>query len=147
MKTQLKNILTVGALVCSLATLTVPTVAATELPQFLGSYCTGSSARYVGMRNFYAELSISDAGLATSSGTIQARSGYTCDATLELQRKQGSSWITINEWDDSGTGMVIKANWLVTSGYDYRTKLSADVYDDSDRFVETLTVYSPVVEY
>lgn len=147
MKTQFKSILTAGALVCSLATFTIPTAAVAELPQFPGSHSTFISARYVGMRLFYAELSISDSGLATSSGTIQARSGYTCDATLELQRKQGASWITIKEWEGSGKSISFKENWYVTSGYDYRIKLSADVYDTSDSLIEALTTYSAVVEY
>lgn len=147
MKTQLKSILTAGALVCSLVAFIIPTAAATELPQFLGSYSSFISARYVGMRLFYAELNISNVGLATSSGTIEARSGYTCDATLELQRKQGSSWITVKKWDDSGKSISFKENWYVTSGYDYRVKLSADVHDTNNKLVESLTTYSAMVEY
>lgn len=148
MNAKLKRMLGAGVLVCSLSLLSIPTITTAEATQFPKHFFSEDiSTRYIGMRMFYAELNISSTGLSTSAGTIETRTGYTCDVTLELQRDSGSSWISIKEWEDGGKSISFKENWYVTSGHDYRVKLSADVYDSSNRLVESLTTYSAVVEY
>ena len=72
--------------------------------------------------------------------------GYTCDATLELQQKSGSSWETVKEWSSSGRVNDFDEGWYVVRG-DYRLKASALVFDPTGRLVENQTAYSSVVEY
>lgn len=105
------------------------------------------SPRYVALSRFSATLSINSNGCATCLGTAITNINYTCDATLELQQKAGSSWETIKDWSSSGDMNSFSESWYVASGYDYRLKLSVDVYTISGKWVEGPTTYSKTVYY
>ena len=40
---------------------------------------------------------------------------------------------------------MVQDNFNLESGVDYRIKVTVNVYDDSDRIIETVTKYSSVV--
>lgn len=102
--------------------------------------------RYVGLTEFSTKLEINSNGYATCVADIRTDLGYTCDATLELQQKSGSSWETVKEWSSSGRVNEFDEGWYVVRG-DYRLKASALVFDPTGRLVENQTAYSSVVEY
>ena len=52
-----------------------------------------------------ATLSISSSGVANCKGRVAPTyDDCTSSVTVRLQRKSGSSWITLRTWTDSGTG-------------------------------------------
>ena len=64
--------------------------------------------------------------------------------TVELQQKDGSTWKTIKEWSDSGDVIRFNKAQFVARGYDYRLKLTTEVYDANGKFVEDDVTYSGV---
>lgn len=66
---------------------------------------------------------------------------------MKLQQKVGTSWETVKEWTSSGTTNNFAESWYVTSGYDYRVEILADVYNSSGNMIESQTTHSSVVEY
>lgn len=104
------------------------------------------SARYQGLSRLGADLSISS-GSATCTGTATTVSGYTCDATLRLQRYTNSKWKNVKTWTLSGKTNRFSETYYVTSGYEYRLEITADVYNSSGTLVDTATVYSNQVNY
>lgn len=105
------------------------------------------SPRFSTVSTFKATLSINSSGYATCKGIIDMRTGYTAEVLLELQQKNGTNWETIKEWSDSGRWPDINDNRFVTAGYDYRLKLSADVYGAGGNLVESPVTYSSIVYY
>ena len=77
-------------------------------------------------------------------GPCTVASGYEAEATLELQQKDGSTWKTIKEWSDSGDVIRFNKAQFVARGYDYRLKLTTEVYDANGKFVEDDVTYSGV---
>lgn len=112
---------------------------------YVASQQTGD-LRYIGLTNFYAKLTISSNGYALCTAEASALPLYSCDATMKLQQKSGGSWITVEEWTSSGRTNKFNYGYYVKSGYDYRLKISADVYI-SGKLVESQTEYSTVVHY
>ncbi|MFB2020726.1 hypothetical protein ACEVJL_04490 [Pseudoflavonifractor sp. P01025] len=102
--------------------------------------------RYIALTKLSAILKINSIGDASCTAYANTRSTYSCDATLELQQKSGGSWKTLKEWTSSGQLNQFNESFRVTSGYDYRLKISADVYNGG-KFVESQTIYSTVVYY
>ena len=114
-----------------------------------GYYATSQqtrNVRYTGITTFESELEISGNGYASCSTIVRALLGYSCDVTLELQQKSGNSWKSVKEWTSSGRTNSINEGCYVTSGHDYRLKLSADVYAGG-KLVESQTEYSTAVHY
>ena len=103
--------------------------------------------RYAYIRNANASLTITS-GLADSSATVStSSSSYDVELTVELQQNR-SGWDTIKTWTDSGARYASAGgNWYVVSGYDYRVKATATVYNSSGREIETATLYSNVESY
>lgn len=104
------------------------------------------AARYQGLSRLGAELSISS-GSATCTGTATTVSGYTCDVTLRLQRYTNSKWKNVKTWTLSGKTNRFNETYYVTSGYEYRLEITADVYHSGGTLVDTATVYSNQVNY
>ena len=103
--------------------------------------------RYTGLRVFSATLTIDNAGKALCIGNARTNTAYTCEATLELQQKNNNSWSNVHKWTSSGQTNDLEEEWYVKSGYDYRLKLSADIYSSTGKFVTSYTTYSGIVEY
>ena len=145
---------TIALSVCSLSLLcSAPALAAessnynpTPLEYSVNSQ-QAETFRYVGLSRLITSLDIDSNGYASCTGEARALVGYTCDATLELQQKSGSTWETIKTWTSSGRINSFSKDWYVTSGHDYRLKLSADVYASSGSLVEKSITYSKTVDY
>ena len=104
--------------------------------------------RYEVISFISATLSISGAGKADCHSSVRVKSGYSVDLKAELQQNKGSGWSTIHDWAASGKNRVeVMGPWYVLSGYSYRLKVTATVYDSNGNFVEAPVEYSKVQEY
>ena len=83
--------------------------------------------------------------LAIYGGTL-VPNGYDAYVKVELQQKNGTSWTTIKTWTDRYEAYaMVSRNYAVTSGYQYRLKLTHKAYDSNGNLIETLTTYSDIV--
>ena len=92
-------------------------------------------------------MTISSGGYASCLGDCTVRSEYDAEVILELQQKKGSSWTTIMDWSDSGRRVSFDKGQFVSRGYDYRLKISADIYDSDGDLVEDATSYSTIESF
>ena len=105
------------------------------------------SPRYVVLKSFFVDLSISTSGRATCSAEANVNSSYTVVITTELQQNDGG-WHTIKS-QVSNEGIRVNDNMIyyVCSGSDYRVFGTARVYDSKGNCIETVTVSSNVISY
>ena len=103
--------------------------------------------RYENLANISADLYISPTGMASSSGS--ARSHYETDridlaVTLQHRRPGSNVWIETESWYTSNIFFsALEPDPIkVDSGYEYRTRVIATVYDQYDNFVESVVLYS-----
>ena len=54
---------------------------------------------------------------------------------------------TIMDWSDSGRRVSFDKGQFVSRGYDYRLKISADIYDSDGDLVEDATSYSTIESF
>ena len=107
--------------------------------------------RYEEIMRFDPALTISSSGYAQCSSEIRTfDSSYEIDLTMSLQRSSndGRTWSTVETWDTSDYGSAaLEEGRFVLSGYSYRVKATADIYDESGDLIEEESVTSPVEEY
>ena len=145
MKLQLNRIIVPLVLVVGCTTMcTTIQAQATEPQTFYGE---SSLPRYAAIERLTATLKINSSGRVSCGGSASTILGYSCDATMKLQQKVGTSWETVKEWTSSGTTNNFAESWYVASGYDYRVEILADVYNSSGNMIESQTTHSSVVEY
>lgn len=102
------------------------------------------SPMYEVISNIYISLDISSSGKASCFADVNTSPAYSCDLTVELQERSGSSWTTIKTWTatDDGTGYTyVDGIWYVTPGA-YRLKVTAEITNSSGRLVEDPVEYS-----
>lgn len=106
-------------------------------------------ARYTNISSLSADLSITSSGLSSPYGRVKlSNSTDTVKLTVELQQKNGSSWDTIKSWSTTGSGTVyLDKTWYVSSGYTYRTHVTADVSNSSGSLEESAELNSSTVTY
>ena len=96
------------------------------------------SPRYSNIAVINAQLSInSNTGVAT----CRANSGFTGASsqklTCTLQRKSGSSWVTVKSWSTTSTASALLTKYYaVTSGHTYRLRVTCYVYNSSGTVIE-----------
>lgn len=93
-----------------------------------------------------ASINISSTGCATCAGTIVLHGGVKANVTLTLQKsKNGTTgWGDVKSWTDSGSySLSINEDYYVMSGYYYRVKLVAKIYDSNNKLLETIQESSP----
>lgn len=96
------------------------------------------------IRTFYSTIDIDDSGKATAYSYIfTSTSSNTVYLTVYLQKLSGNTWSTLTSGSSSGSPYTSKSvSRYVTSGYYYRAKGVASVYNSSGAFVESATLYS-----
>ena len=62
-------------------------------------------------------------------------------------RSLTAGWTTIMDWSDSGRRVSFDKGQFVSRGYDYRLKISADIYDSDGELVEDGTSYSTIESF
>ena len=68
---------------------------------------------------------------------------YEIDLTMSLQRSSndGRTWSTVETWDTSDYGSAaLEEGRFVLSGYSYRVKATAEIYDESGDLIEEESV-------
>lgn len=104
----------------------------------------GVQPRYTGVSKATTSLNISSSGKANVNGNVRTMSGYTVSVTVSLI-KDGTS---IKSWGASGDGEIqISKSYFVTSGHDYCTSLYVEVYNSSNKLVDSFTTNSNIVSY
>lgn len=107
--------------------------------------------RYEEIMRFDPALTISSSGYAQCSSEIRTfDSSYEIDLTMSLQRSSnnGRTWSTVKTWDTTDYGSAaLEEGWFVLSGYSYRVKATAEIYDESGDLIEEESVESSVEEY
>lgn len=90
--------------------------------------------RYTGISDMFSSLTVSSSGAAKCTGSVEVRSGYTVNLTVEL-KQDGTS---IKEWTSSGSGTVSAGGtYYVKSGHDYVVTTTAEVCDSKGNVIET----------
>lgn len=95
---------------------------------------------YVAVRQMKPKVTILSGGMIGCTDTVQLFSGYSVDATWELQSYNNGRWATQNTWTSSG-GPIVSLNKTRYSVPDslYRLKTSLVVYNSNDVVVERVT--------
>ncbi|MBM6888198.1 hypothetical protein [Pseudoflavonifractor phocaeensis] len=108
---------------------------------------TAIQPREIGVAIMNCRLSISSGGNASCFGDVSMSAGYDSEITLALQRStNGRTWSNVASWSGSGSETLTKSRF-VTSGYDYRCKLTVKVYNSSGEYVITYSQYSDTISY
>ena len=107
------------------------------------------SPMYEVIYNVYISLDISSSGKASCYADVDTSPTYSCDLTVELQEKSGSSWTTIKTWTatDDGAGYTyVDGTWYVLPGA-YQLKVTIEVYNSRGVLVEDPIEYSDTRYY
>lgn len=133
MKKWSKRCLAFTVVICIALMAAIPSLAAVP-PE--------SSPYYIALRSIYSDLVISNNNVAECTGTATAATGYTINATLELQQQNSRGWTSIKTWSDQGKNIAIEEDWPVSSSSTYRLKLTANVYNAAGTLIESPYAYS-----
>jgi len=105
--------------------------------------------KYQEMDMYKNSFDISSSGIASCKVSLESQSSdRTVKVYAYIQRYENGRWITIksgNASDDDGD-VSIYMQLMVLSGYDYRLKSFAYVYQDGSR-LESDTYYSKTLSY
>ena len=103
--------------------------------------------REIGIAKMNCQLDISSGGNASCFGDVSMSAGYDSEIILALQKStNGRNWSNVASWTGSGSDTLTKSSF-VTSGYDYRCKLTVKVYNSAGKYVTTYTQYSDTISY
>ena len=102
-----------------------------------------SIMRYQYTHQVNACLGISN-NVASCGGDVTPNNGEKTSIVVRLQKNVGGTWITQTTWMASNPGgkSAARGSTSVTSGYQYRTFVTAKVYDGSGNVVESVDKYS-----
>ena len=103
---------------------------------------------YVGVSVTSVDLDI-NSGLANCIGRVKTSGSHTADVELSLMKKASgsSSWSSVITWGGNGSNVIFDKYQYVDSGYSYRVKLSADIYNSNGVLVDEVTEYSSTIIY
>lgn len=100
---------------------------------------------YTGVAFLTADITISETGLATVISNIMVLPDYRIDGTIELKRDTN---YVVASWSISGTlDLSYNKTKYVTSGHDYYTFVSFDVYDRNNKVVDHIELSSKAYSY
>lgn len=110
---------------------------------------TECSPRYIELGSIVTTLSIDNRGTSTCSSKVTTHHPRTSiTIKMELQQKQSSTWNTIQTWTKADTTpSFFEKRYVVKSGYDYRLRVTATVYDESGNMIEQGTKCSTIVHF
>ncbi len=98
----------------------------------------------------YTLISIASSGLNISGGVAYCDASITGQVGVDsvkltgyLQRYNGSSWVTLKTWTKSATGRFcsMSTTYYVSSGYQYRYRVSCTAYDGGSSETVFVTCY------
>ena len=132
------------------------------LRQFLGFLCAVMCACFLAVPCFAADASAPDPGIsfymenindaqcvltvqngkASASASVTGRRGAErCKIVLEIQKKQGSQWITVDSWsvEKDGRNANLSKSVEAKKGTTYRAKVKVTVWLDGKSETKTIT--------
>ena len=126
--------------------------------QFLGFLCAVMCACFLAVPCFAADASAPDPGisfymesindaqcvLTVQNGKASAsgrRGAERCKIVLEIQKKQGSQWITVDSWsvEKDGRNANLSKSVQAKKGTTYRAKVKVTVWLDGKSETKTIT--------
>lgn len=97
--------------------------------------------RYTYIMDVSAGIEVSNLGVAFCNGTLTVKEYLPVKIVIRLQELDVSNWMTIKQWEISGTGGVnATKSYAVYSGSSYRVHVTAYVYDAEGNILESDTV-------
>lgn len=108
---------------------------------------------YLRIRSLAIDFDIGSSGKSTCYCSVDSSvTTDTVDLTMDLQRyvkENGKEyWDTLKTWTSSGTYVAsLNKTWYVSSGYEYRLRITAKVYNSSGTLQEMQVDYSDSVYY
>lgn len=134
-----KKIVTLFIAVLLLVGTTLPAQATAE------PYQAGIHPMYTGVVFIAVDISITEQGYATVYSDFLIRPNYRIDGTLQLRQDSGH---IVGTWNISGTlDPTFSRSMYVTSGHNYYTYVSVDVYDSNNIKVDHIEVSSKQCPY
>ena len=136
-----RSIISLIALILLLSNLLVVPASAAEPAAENTSAIT---PRFVNIELMSASIDVNSSGKASCYSYVDtANSTYKIYVSMSLQRYVDGYWTNVKTWNSSGTGAVtLDKSYYVTSGYYYRTAMSATVYTSGGSFVESEDITS-----
>ena len=97
---------------------------------------------------FLNDFDITSNGKAILTSSVNARNVDECRISMYLQRYQNGSWTNVKHWSATESGKLcdLGKTWYVMSGYQYRMKTYAYVYQDGN-FKESTSYTSRSIVY
>ena len=138
----MKHIRLLGIIVCLVAVLALSSSALAAMKE------PDASPAYTYASEVYAKLSVKS-GVATAEGRVEPwNSSYKTSVNVELQKKDGSSWVKVASWSGTNSAGAASASGTksVAKGYSYRVYITAKVYV-SGVLKETIHKASSTVSY
>lgn len=90
-----------------------------------------------------ASMNINKYGIATAMGSVNAIFAPGVGITVSIQQFKNEKWQTIHTWSEKDQYFcTIEKSRAVAKGYSYRTQVNGKVYDENDKVIENVTVYS-----
>lgn len=81
-------------------------------------------------------------GVATCSGSVDAKSVSSVKVTVRLQRYEDGSWKNVQTWSETGTaGVTCTKYYAIYRGYSYRVYVTGYVYNAYGVVQESASVY------
>jgi len=103
------------------------------------------SPMFIALKTHTNNLDIED-NIATCIGSAMCLNSHSVQLTLYLERYTGNGWTTVRRWDgDKDMYSYVNETITVSSGYNYRVKSIATVYDKNNKVVEAPFLYSNLV--
>ena len=118
--------------------------------QFLGFLCAVMCACSLAVPCFAADAAAPDPGIsfymqngkASASASVTGRRGAErCKIVLEIQKKQGNQWITVDSWsvEKDGRNANLSKSVEAKKGTTYRAKVKMTVWLDGKSETKTIT--------
>ena len=99
--------------------------------------------RLTGIDAHVAGLTIEANGRAVCGCTVLAKTGYSVDVTMALER----DGIAIKTWTGSGTSVDLAESYYVTKNHDYQVVVTSRVKTIGGTYLLSYTIESPVKHY
>lgn len=133
---EVKHMKRINKSVCMLLTLILC------MSLITNAHASEITPRYTYTTTISANISINSIGVATChSYAITYDSSHTIKLYCYLQYKENDSWITLKYWTTSATECAaLEKYYAVASGYEYRVRTVAYIYDSDGKYLENCAV-------
>ena len=92
----------------------------------------------------FHDLTISDGSASTGVSYYTWNRTDKVYLTTTLEKMSGTTATAIQSWTGNGTGSAFTSGSYNVSSGSYRLKVTGTVYDQSGKYIETVTVYSGI---